>query len=259
MPVENEAVTLHTPSLFWKIAKKLPRCDTYLDIGSCDGDISFKFEAIFPNANIMALEADPRNAEKIQREIYTKNSKIKLYPNAAFHRSETISFYQETPESGNNFGTSSIFGEANCNSKKVEVQAIKVSELLSQEKSIGLWMDVEGAAFEALLGFEEHLESVTIAHIEVEFTKVKENQLHTYEDIKGLLSKSGLVPIAFDLKGPNKDFGDVLCVQKKYLGLAQSIVKSTDTNKIRKYQKTALKLLPTNAYKIARDFYIKHF
>lgn len=251
----------HTPSLFWKLSKKLPQCDTFLDVGSCDGDIAFRFETLFPSSTVIALEADPRNAAAINESIKAKGSNIRLFPNAAFNQTTTIDFYQETPENSKNHGTSSIYGTENINTKKLRIQAIKLGDILrNQDKEpggIGLWMDVEGAAFEALQGLDNYLQKIAIAHIEIEFTKVRSSQKHVFSDIEKLLARNGLTPIAIQTKGSESTFGDVLFAKNDIAESFRSEINRSNPRIIKILQKLALTCLPLKAYTFLKELYIK--
>ena len=76
---------------------------------------------------------------------------------------------------------------------------IFVKNLNFNLKSIGLWIDVEGASFEVLEGISEIIQKVSFIHIETENQKVWLNQKLKPDMIK-LMKENGFILIAEENK-----------------------------------------------------------
>jgi FkbM family methyltransferase len=122
----------------------LPR--TILDLGANSGYTSIYFAHMFPHAKIIAVEADPKNIQKIKKNAESFGGQIVIEPSAVAAKSGSLDFYL-------NFKTS-ISGSAirrDGTAEKITVPALSLADL---EKKYGHFdivkFDIEGGEWSAI-------------------------------------------------------------------------------------------------------------
>ena len=110
-----------------------------LDLGANVGLSIIFFKELYPDAKIVALEADPKIFTYLENNIHErKYNRVKLINKAVWHENSLLHFASEGADSGQ---VSSSLHDRDT----VEVEAIDIAELLSDEQFDFIKMDIEGA------------------------------------------------------------------------------------------------------------------
>jgi FkbM family methyltransferase len=117
------------------------------DCGSNIGISCIYFKEIYPNARVIAFEADPSIAAVLERNLLRNNLKgIEVIPKAVWINDEGIEFNSDGKDGG------SIYGEG----KKIKISSVRLKDYLAKEDRIDfLKMDIEGAETEVVLDCSE--------------------------------------------------------------------------------------------------------
>lgn len=151
----------------------LPR--VLLDVGSFDGGDALALKANFPNARVIAIEADPKRADSVRDAL--AGTGIEVLECAVLDNDRTVEFYGTTID-GKPSSQGSIVQFTKRTAKRLSYieqaeQSIRVrgrslsgifDELRLNEVSL-LHMDIQGAEYEALLGLGKYRPS--LIHLEV--------------------------------------------------------------------------------------------
>jgi FkbM family methyltransferase len=151
-----------------------------LDCGANIGSSVAYFKKQYPNAKIIAFEADPKIAEILTLNLKNNNlSDVELVNKAVWINDEGIDFASEGSD-GN-----SIFGDG----KKTKVESIKLKTILENTHKIAmLKMDIEGAETAVLKDCEHSLSHVENIFVEYHSFPGQVQELGTILDI---LEKNG--------------------------------------------------------------------
>lgn len=209
---------LNTERLFPKLLT-LVQADTILDVGSMDATHSLRFRGVLPEARIIAFEANPLNCRAIQANPDVRQAVIEVEHKAVSNKNGTLTFNVENvpdgPGSSWRKGISSIHTRL-TNSKgmtTVDVEAVRLDTFLAtldpKPEFVAVWMDVEGAAYEALEGFGSASEQIRLIHVEVETKPMWEGQ-KLKPEVERLAAQMGFVNIA---RGPNEDQHDIVLMR----------------------------------------------
>jgi FkbM family methyltransferase len=155
--LKGEKVVFYEHSYYPGLISKKP---VLIDLGACHGSFSQHFLEAFPKAEIIIVEANPTNFNKIK----INNKRCRLLNKAVSLTEEKIIFYEDenSPHNG-----SFIFNY--FDGKKHEIETVSFEALLSQYRSIDLVkMDIEGAEWEILLNTPDK-ELLKINQLSVEF------------------------------------------------------------------------------------------
>jgi FkbM family methyltransferase len=118
-----------------------PRC--ILDLGANIGASALYFRERFPDARIVCVEASPRIAEILRRNVAGLDD-IEVRHAALARDAGTITFY----ESADSWAGSTA--EQNGDGRAVQVAAVTLEQLLRDTNADLVKIDVEGAEFEVL-------------------------------------------------------------------------------------------------------------
>jgi FkbM family methyltransferase len=138
----------------------------FLDVGSFDGGDALALKVRFPNARVVAIEADPKRADYVRLAL--AGTGIEILECAVLDRDRTVDFYGTTID-GEPSSQGSIFQFTKRTAKRLSYieqaeQSIRVrgrslssilAELGLDEISL-LHMDIQGAEYEALAGLGAH-------------------------------------------------------------------------------------------------------
>ena len=110
-------------------------------------------------------------------------------------------------------------------SEPVRVRAVRLDTFLTDvlagsARTIALWIDVEGAAYEVLEGIDGIRDRVCLVHVEVETRAFWQGQ-RLWPDIDALMGQLGFTPIA---RRPGEEQFDVLFVNDRWLGRSRAVV-----------------------------------
>ena len=138
---------------------------TIFDVGSRDGHQSVEFRTWFPEARIVAFEANPNQISLCVNT--TKKHNVEIVPKAAGDTNGKTIFFIAS----NNVGASSLLKNANhprsnkWPQSKTTVDMVRIDDWCSQNNidTIDLlWMDVQGAEKIVLDGCGDYLKNVSI-------------------------------------------------------------------------------------------------
>ena len=130
----------------YKIFQPIKNVKIIIDLGANCGYTSIYFSHIFPEAKIIAVEADPTNVKKIKKNIESFNEQIIIEPSAVALQSGTLDFYLnwKTSISGSTI-------KRDDGAEKITVPAISFTDL---EKKYGAFdivkFDIEGGEWEVV-------------------------------------------------------------------------------------------------------------
>ncbi len=220
--------TVNSEFLFRSLAKHLG-AEVICDVGAFDCFHSKRFKAT--GARVIALEANPVNFDALARDAGLAAAGIELFNYAAWNRDEDLTFNvvdATARDAGWRNMISSIrerTADYRFPSRPVRVRGVRLDTLLSDvlaepTRTIALWIDVEGAAYEVLEGIDGIRDRVCLVHVEVETRAFWEGQ-RLWPDIDALMGRLGFSPIA---RRPGDEQFDVLFVNDRCLGRSRASV-----------------------------------
>ena len=138
-PLPAEAMYFPTDLIPWQAQ------DCFVDVGAFDGDTleQFRLRRGFQSACAIAIEADPTNAAKVREYI----AKHRLDLAVRVHEAAAISFSGPVYFNANGTMGAGISAEG-----KAVVQAVRLDDLLANDKPTRIKMDIEGSELLALRG-----------------------------------------------------------------------------------------------------------
>lgn len=172
--------------------------DCLCDIGSRDGEDALRFRNVFPEARILAFEANPHNFALIAADARVKAAKIEILPYAVSN-AEGEATFNVTEVVANDphgvSGTSSLLGGAGVDlMETVRVQTRRLDGLIEERCAdccgIGLWVDVEGAEYMVFEGMEGIRDRVIAIHVETAMKPLRDGQ-RTMPEVTALLDRMG--------------------------------------------------------------------
>lgn len=166
---------LDTRHLFLRLLRTFD-VEVVCDIGSLNGADALRFRAARPAATIFAFEANPANERRMRASAALGRARIEVVPLAICERDGAADFFVVDATRGPlaRQGMSSLYlrTPAEHRGSAVRVACARLDGFLASRVAraarIALWIDVEGKAFEALLGSQAILDSVAVLHVEVE-------------------------------------------------------------------------------------------
>lgn len=210
---------LNTEILFLLLLKSL-HPEIVCDVGSMDGTNARRFRQILPDSRIIAFEANPENIRSMQEDEDIKKDGIEIEPKAVSNRNGALIFNVEhlsTKGGGWRRAISSIHKRklpGSIGVTGVEVESVRLDTFVQgldvEPENVALWIDVEGAAFEALEGIGQIQDKVKIVHVEVETQQMWCGQ-KLEPDIKALMRQMDFIRLAegfpppFDTDGLQHD------------------------------------------------------
>lgn len=193
---------------------------TIFDVGSRDGHQSVEFRKWFPNARIVAFEANPNQINLCINN--TKNHNIEIVPRAVSDSNGQITFFIAS----NNVGASSLLensGHPRSNAwpqTKTIVESVRIDDWCKDNNvdSIDLlWMDVQGAEKIVLNGCGDLLDNVKSICTEVEVEHLYRGST-LKRDLDDYLKEKGFSElVTFQMPG-NVAERDVIYINKKFYG-----------------------------------------
>ncbi len=152
-----------------------------IDCGSNYGTSVVYFKTLYPEASIMAIEADPYIYEILEWNVQTRNYKgISLINKAVSNSTEPIHFYKEGADGGR------IHPIENQIAEKIQIETILLDELIDRPVDF-LKMDIEGAESEVICA-SQNLNQVNQLLIEYHSFQ---NTPQTLSDLLTKLNKEG--------------------------------------------------------------------
>jgi FkbM family methyltransferase len=211
-----------TANLFLSLIKKLG-VSCACDIGSLDGTQALRFSNALPEARVFAFEANPYNFAAMKADPLLSRPNIALVQCAVSSKKGTADFCVVETDYNcptANRGLSSLLIPSDSLKEIVRVPSVRIDEFLMERPEIsgkiGLWIDVEGAAYDVLAGMEGIFQRVAIIHVEVEKKAMFQGQ-KLAADVDSLLSKRGFKPVTSEF-WLNDTQGNVLYVNSQPAG-----------------------------------------
>jgi FkbM family methyltransferase len=205
--------------IFTQLVTEIVPCDCFVEAGAFTGDTSRLVESILPNAAIYAFEANPYNYEQFKPLF--ESSAVNYVHLAVSDKNGTVTFKVQKNNNGTDMppvkGNDSILSrtEPNVEYEEFVVPCVTIDNYLADKikttDSIAMWVDLEGAAYQALQGAVHVLPQVDIIKIEVETRQYWENQKLDH-DIKKFLSHFGFYPVLRDFEYQNQ-YNILFCKQ----------------------------------------------
>ena len=218
-----------------------------LDIGSCTGEDSIKYNNLFPFAKIFAFEPVLENVLVMQAHFKQYNKAIQIQNfalsdtngEADFHLSSGTPFENVTEE---NFTTlipkvwnksNSLFPPSSQSdkhlpwlkfNKKQRVKTQRLDTFLAQNNISEvdfIHMDVQGAELKVLLGAGEKINNIKSFWLEVENVELYKGQ-PLKNELCNFLSKHNFILLKDTSKG--KMAGDCFFINKNYFGFFKRLV-----------------------------------
>jgi FkbM family methyltransferase len=189
-------------------ANLLPRMQigAICDVGSMNGADAVIFSAAAPRSKVYAFEPNPLNFRLLEaRRDFFQERNISLVPAAATNYDGVAEFFlveAQYSQADPRRGMSSLYRRSGESAVVVRVQTTRLDSFLVAEcpgdARLAVWIDTEGAAYEALEGLAGVVERVQLLHVEVETTPcIGENQ-KLYPEVKALLRRHGFRELATD-------------------------------------------------------------
>jgi len=177
------------------IFDKISNINVILEIGSRDAIQSIEFSKLFPKAKIYAFECNPPSIKKCIENVKSYKN-IEIVPYAVFNKNEKMKFYPVIT----NIGASSLFKlteqytiDFKLCQKEIDVDTIRV-DTWAKEKGIDkidlVWIDLQGAEYEAFDGMGKLLSDVQAIYTEVEYQALYKG-IKLFKDILKLLNEKG--------------------------------------------------------------------
>jgi FkbM family methyltransferase len=209
---------IHTKYLFVNLLRKFA-CDLVLDIGSLNGQESLVFKRAYPEAHVVAFEANPYNFRRLVQDAEILATDIEVENFAVWNDDGRVPFRITEVDLQNpmeNFGTSSILRHPDVVVREIiEVPCTRIDRFLAghcpHSRRVAIWMDIEGAEYEALQGIAGSLDRILMIHVETSNTPMREGQ-KVFRELNEMLIDFGFQSIGSNFDG--RTWGDVLYVKK---------------------------------------------
>lgn len=214
---------LNTEILFQLLVKYL-KPEIICDVGTLDASHSILLRHISKYPRIIAFEANPYNYNKIIESGIAATENIEVIHKAVSNQPGKLVFHVQkyTTNAGQEWmaGTSSILQRSLDvgDTEEVSIEAIRLDTFLKENepgidnKSIALWIDVEGAGYEVLEGLSEITNSIIFIQVEVETEEVWRGQ-KLKPDVLVLLNKLGFIEIG---RGKHEKQHDLVLINKNF-------------------------------------------
>jgi FkbM family methyltransferase len=205
-------ITLKTKYAFHTLLWLL-KPDAVLDIGSMDGADSKRFRKLLPKAELVAFEANPYNYQAMCKDGEIANCRIRVVNKLVSGEEGERSFFVQKPDEamlGFNRGTSSALprNDQGLQNEKIQIESVRIDSFLEHEypaaKSVALWVDVEGYAYEVLEGLAGACDRIHLMHVEVETRECWPGQ-RLESDVLRLVKSMGYIQVAHGSNDVQRD------------------------------------------------------
>jgi FkbM family methyltransferase len=210
--------TLKTEFLFEYLTKALTPL-AILDVGSMDGENILRLKQVSPESACFAFEANPSNFARMHANQRLIERQVRIFQNAVSDQNGQAEFHlSHVGKATGDWrqGTSSLLRRTDSASgvelATVSVQTVTLASFFKENNisDCALWIDVEGAAYQVLVGIGGAERVVRIGHVEVEDSPVWSAQFSA-QQVMELLASMGYCCIA---RGRGKIQYDIVFVDK---------------------------------------------
>lgn len=217
---------LNTEILFQLLVKYL-KPEIICDVGALDASHSVLLRHISKYPRIIAFEANPYNYNKIIENGTAATENIEVVHKAVSNQPGKLVFHVQKYTTNTDqewmAGTSSILQRSQGvgDTEEVSIDAIRLDTFLKENepdidnKTIALWIDVEGAGYEVLEGLSEIADRILFIQIEVETEEVWQGQ-KLKPDVLALLNNLGFIEVG---RGKHEKQHDLVLISKNYFSL----------------------------------------
>jgi FkbM family methyltransferase len=199
----------NTQRLFSKLLSAM-KINVVCDVGSMNGQDALAFRAAAPRATIFAFEPSPENLRLMRADSVLREQHIEVVPLAVTHSDGHAEFFVVRADYStiNDWrGMSSLHRrphEAELLTA-VRVETTRLDTFFADKCSpgirVGLWVDVEGKAYEAIEGASGLVKNIQLLHVEVETSPYISADQKLYPEVHALLGSMGFAEVATD--GPH--------------------------------------------------------
>jgi FkbM family methyltransferase len=166
---------------FFDLQQRL-RPDLFVEVGAYDGDTSIRMRTVLPQARIVAFEANPFNHRHFLETLEHGRHDVEFVHSAIAEENGMRSFKLVAQDQDGRSKKSSILqrhpDHAKASSRTVDVPCTSLDAFFAGRMPgrASLWIDVEGASREVLLGARRLLSVTQALLIEVEEQQFWEDQ-----------------------------------------------------------------------------------
>ncbi len=192
--------------LFGRLVTRAIKPQLVLELGAFSADFSCGQRPRLPDAQFHAFEANPHNYERYRTRVEAAG--VGYHPlavgEAVGERMFNLAIKRDGKDVSPTGGSHSLRTKAlDIAYEEIPVQMVTVDDFVREQglagRSVALWIDLEGAAYEALIGAERTLADTSLIFVEVEDQPFWTGQKLSGE-VRSLLARSGLIPLARDFQ-----------------------------------------------------------
>lgn len=193
--------------------QQLLKSNCFIEIGACDAEFSRQMKNMFPLSLIYAFEANPycyNHYKNINKDInYMNMAMSNINGDIDFNvHYKNLRDKSELPKtSGSWNGILEVMDKNWMEFEKIKISSTTFDAFIEnnnlKDKKISLWIDVEGAAEQVLIGMKTYINNIQTLLIEVEEEAVWTNQWLT-SDINKFLKENNFIPIVRDFENSNQ-------------------------------------------------------
>ena len=211
------AMVINTSWFFARLLQKM-HVDVVCDVGSMDGSDALRFRDARPAAQIYAFEVNPENLRVMKDNPLLSERDIQIVGLAASDVDGEADFFvlpadYSYTRRNDVRGMSSLYRRPSHPGVATRVATTRLDTFLRERCSprtrIGLWIDVEGKAFEVIQGALGIIKQLRVLHVEVETTAAIAADQKLYEQVKLQLRRLGFSEVATDKSTDHPQFNAV--------------------------------------------------
>ena len=195
---------LDTRLLFLRLLRTLG-IEVVCEVGAMDGRDTLRFRQSLRHAEIIALEPNPANFDRIRSAAKLAHANVELVPAAAADFDGEAPFHLVPAPPGadqtGRRGMSSLLQRSDPRfaGSSITAPVLRLDGLLGarvRNRRLALWIDSEGMALETLKGAAGVARSLQLLHVEVESQPCIGASQHLYPEVAALLREWGFEELA---------------------------------------------------------------
>lgn len=205
-------------TLFFDLCQELAP-DLFIEAGAKDAYASRRVRERLPNARIVAFEANPFTFKRFDKKIDYRAQGVEYTHRALSDRDGTVTFNVRVVDgrmSSDGQGSMLVATRSKVGTTPVEVVSSRIDSVFSPASfgRCAIWMDVEGASKEVLIGASGMLRTVDAMFVEVEDREMWKGQWLA-KDVRAFLLDHDIVPVGRDFQSYHQN--NVLFVRRSAL------------------------------------------